>query len=81
MTNGKEQVRRSQGLQDSPGSEGPALFVLSGSVPQLLTVISPSAAGTKGEHRKGAPPGNVTALLWATALRLVGTAELSSQLK
>lgn len=67
MTSGQEQVRHSQGLQDSQCSGGPALFVLSGSVPQLLTVISPSPAGTKGEHRKEAPPGNVTAPLWAAS--------------
>lgn len=83
MTSGQEQVRHSQGLQDSQCSGGPALFVLSGSVPQPLTVISPSPAGTKGEYRKEAPPGNVTALLWdaSAAFGTICRIQLTAQIE
>lgn len=67
MTSGTEQVRHTVRVCRTPQILEVLLFVLSESVPQLLTVISPSPAGTKGEHRKGAPPGNVTALLWAAS--------------
>lgn len=56
-----------QGLEGSQGRGSLALFVLSRAVPQLGTVISPSRAGTKGEHRKGVSPALVTACSGATS--------------
>lgn len=42
-----------QGLQGSPESGGPAVFVLSGAVPLLGTVISPSRRWNKGRTQEG----------------------------
>lgn len=79
MTGGKEQITQIVRSAELSGSAGSAPFVLSGAVPQLLTVISPSRSWNKGRAQEGGSTSQChSPAPGPPALRSVGNRRISS---